>query len=292
MVKKIAPYLIILPLIVFLILMLYLPLFIIVRFSLAIKPSFMEPISYIWSIKNYQAFFFNPELSLYRTVLLRTIGTAFIVTFICLIIGYPFAYFLASPRRTLRFKTLFTLLCLFPYLTGYIIRIYAWRVILGVEGVINSFLQIIGLIKEPLSFLLYGPFAVFITLIYLYLPLTIFPIYISLERLDVNWLEAAEDLGATNTQTFLKVTLPLTSPGILVGFLLTFPIITASYIETIMVGGGSLRLMFGNVIQDLFYKSADYPMGSMASIILLIIVVVICILLIRVINIERYIRRR
>ena len=290
--KKFVPYLIILPLAIFLIVTLYSSILILIRYSVAIKPSYMQPISYVWSIKNYQDFLFDPGFEAYRMTLLKTLGVALLSTILCLIIGYPFAYFLASPRKPMPAKTLLTLLCLCPYLTGYVIRIYAWRIILGAQGVVNSLLQLTGLTKEPLSALIYGPGAVFIALIYLYVPILAFPIYVSLEKLDVNCIEAAEDLGADSVRTFLRVTLPLTSPGILVGALLAFPVITASYLETVMLGGGSLRLMFGNVIQSLYFVSNDFAMGSAAATILLVVVVVACISLVRLVKVDEVFRVR
>ena len=282
--KRIHPYLISLPLVIFLIVALYSPVLVLVRFSLAVKPGWEQTLSYVWSIVNYQRFFFDPDLDAYRVSLLKTLGVALLVTLICLMIGYPFAYFLA--RKTLRFKTLLTLLCLFPYLTGYIIRIYAWRILLGSGGVINYALQSIGLIKEPITALLYSPFSVIIVLVYLYLPTFTFPIYISLEKLRADLVEAAEDLGADRVRTFFRVTLPLTSPGILVGGLIVFPAITASYVEASMVGGGELRMMFGSVIQSIFFISYDFAMGSAASAVLLAIVITACMLLIRAVRIE------
>ena len=282
--RRIHPYLISLPLVIFLIVALYSPVLVLVRFSLAVKPGWEQTLSYVWSIVNYQRFFFDPDLDAYRVSLLKTLGVALLVTLICLMIGYPFAYFLA--RKTLRFKTLLTLLCLFPYLTGYIIRIYAWRILLGSGGVINYALQSIGLIKEPITALLYSPFSVIIVLVYLYLPTFTFPIYISLEKLRADLVEAAEDLGADRIRTFFRVTLPLTSPGILVGGLIVFPAITASYVEASMVGGGELRMMFGSVIQSIFFISYDFAMGSAASAVLLAIVITACMLLIRAVRIE------
>jgi len=282
--RRIHPYLISFPLVIFLIVALYSPVLVLVRFSLAVKPSWEQTLSYVWSIVNYQRFFFDPDLDAYRVSLLKTLSVALLVTLICLMIGYPFAYFLA--RKTLRFKTLLTLLCLFPYLTGYIIRIYAWRVLLGSGGVINYALQSIGLIKEPITALLYSPFSVIIVLVYLYLPTFTFPIYISLEKLRADLVEAAEDLGADRIRTFFRVTLPLTSPGILVGGLIVFPAITASYVEASMVGGGELRMMFGSVIQSIFFISYDFAMGSAASAVLLAIVITACMLLIRAVRIE------
>ena len=282
--RRIHPYLISFPLVIFLIVALYSPVLVLVRFSLAVKPGWEQTLSYVWSIVNYQRFFFDPDLDAYRVSLLKTLGVALLVTLICLMIGYPFAYFLA--RKTLRFKTLLTLLCLFPYLTGYIIRIYAWRILLGSGGVINYALQSIGLIKEPITALLYSPFSVIIVLVYLYLPTFTFPIYISLEKLRADLVEAAEDLGADRIRTFFRVTLPLTSPGILVGGLIVFPAITASYVEASMVGGGELRMMFGSVIQSIFFISYDFAMGSAASAVLLAIVITACMLLIRAVRIE------
>jgi spermidine/putrescine transport system permease protein len=163
-------------------------------------------------------------------------------------------------------------------------------VILGSEGVITYFLRSLGLIDEPLTFLIYGPFSVFVALVYLYLPIIVFPVYVSLQKLDVDCIEAAEDLGANKLRTFLRVTLPLSSPGILVGALLVFPIITASYLESIMLGGGSLRLMYGNVIQTLYFTAGDFPMGAATSVILMIIVVSACISLVRSVRIEEIFR--
>lgn len=190
---------------------------------------------------------------------------AFLTTFLCLLIGYPFAYIIA--RSPLRFRNILLLLVIVPFWTNSLIRTYAWIVLLRTEGVINSFLLKVGIIHEPLS-LLYNEFAVLVGLVYTMLPFMILPLYASIEKLDRSHLEAASDLGAKPWQTFIKITLPLTTPGIVAGSLLVFiPSLGLFFIPDLM--GGSKAILIGNLIKNQFLMARDWPFGSAASIILM-----------------------
>lgn len=202
---------------------------------------------------------------LYLRIVWTSCVLAFITTFFCLIIGYPFAYIIA--RSPVRFRNILLLLVIVPFWTNSLIRTYAWIVLLRTEGVINTLLLKLGIIQEPLS-LLYNEFAVLVGLVYTMLPFMILPLYASIEKLDRSHLEAASDLGAKPWQTFYKITLPLTTPGIVAGSLLVFiPSLGLFFIPDLM--GGSKAVLIGNLIKNQFLMARDWPFGSAASIVLM-----------------------
>ena len=154
----------------------------------------------------------------------------------CLVIAYPLAYYLAT--RAGKPRTTLLVLIIIPFWTSFLIRTYAWEVILADQGLINGFLLSLGLASDNTRLpLLYNPFAVYLGIIYNYLPLMVFPLYVSLERLDKSLLEASKDLGADRIGTFRQVTLPLTAPGLFTGILLTFIPLTGEYIIPTILGG-------------------------------------------------------
>ena len=200
----------------------------------------------------------------------RSAELALIVSALVVAAAYPLAYFLALSGT--RRKYVLLLLLIAPFLTSYLLRVLAWKVILGNGGVINSFLAWTGLWGHPLSFLLYSRFAVMLVLAYIWLPFVALPIFVSLESLDRNLLEAASDLGASRRWAFLRVTLPLSVPGIFAGFLFVFIPTLGEFVTPSLVGGAS-GYLYGNQIVDLFGAGfPDWETGSVLSIFLLVVV--------------------
>jgi spermidine/putrescine transport system permease protein len=188
-------------------------------------------------------------------------------TFLCLIVGYPLAYYLAT--RAGAKKTLLLVLVIVPFWTSFLIRTYAWLTILGSTG-IPALLEGLGFGRIVL---LNTPLAVMIGIVYNYLPLMVFPLYVSLERLDKRLLEASKDLGAARWRTFLQVTLPLTLPGVLSGIILVFIPIMGEYLIPALLGGG--RVFFvGNALVDTFLQSRNWPFGSAMAVGLILFVLV------------------
>ena len=205
----------------------------------------------------------------YATIYLSSIKTAAISTFFCLVLGYPMAYYIT--RQPARRRNLLLLAVILPFWISFLLRVYAWIGLLNTKGVINSFLIWTGLIDQPLP-LIYNDFAVYLGIVYSYLPFMILPLYANLERLDLTLLEAAEDLGARRWRTFVDVTLPLSVPGIIAGSLLVFiPAIGEFIIPALL--GGSDTLMIGKALWDEFFINRDWPVASAVSVVLLLILV-------------------
>ncbi len=204
---------------------------------------------------------------LYIKIFGRSLGIAVITTISSLILGYPVAYWLA--KRPARSRNAFLLLMMLPYWTNFVIRTYAWRFILYREGILNQALMAIGLINEPLT-LLYTNKAVVLGLVYAWVVGMILPCYASLVGLDQSLLEAAQDLYANSVRTFLKVTLPLTIPGIVSGSILVFVPSFGAFVTPDLLGGGKAD-MIGNLIQQQFGSAGDWPFGAAISTILMIV---------------------
>ena len=226
---------------------------------------------------------YAPGLTLDNYLHLPTRSAAFTNTFwlalggtiLCVLVGYPLAYYLAT--RAGSKKTLLLVLVIVPFWTSFLIRTYAWLTILGSTG--------IPAVLERLGFgqvvLLNTPLAVMIGIIYNYLPLMVFPLYVSLERLDKRLLEASKDLGAARWRTFMQVTLPLTLPGILSGIILVFIPVMGEYLIPALLGGG--RVFFvGNALVDTFLQSRNWPFGSAMAIALIVVVLVAVTLYLRI----------
>ncbi|MBB6454716.1 spermidine/putrescine transport system permease protein [Salirhabdus euzebyi] len=221
-------------------------------------------IIYEFSTEAYETAFLS---SMYLKVIWNSIVWAFIATIICLFLAYPFAYFIAHAGK---WKNLLILLVMIPFWTNLLVRLYAWIILLNGEGVINNFLMDLGLISDPLT-LMYTPASVILGMVYGFLPFMILPIYSSIEQLDKTYLEAAEDLGANPMKTFFTVTLPLTFPGILAGFIITFVPAVSVFVVTDLLTGSKL-VMVGNVIRDAFLIEMNWQLGSALSILLMVLV--------------------
>lgn len=182
------------------------------------------------------------------------------------VLAFPLAYFLAL--RAGHRAGFYLILLLVPFWTSYLLRIMAWKILLGTEGIINSLLLYIGLIQEPLAALLYNRTAVIVTLIYVWIPFAALPILAALQRIDPSLFEAAADLGARPFHQFTRITLPLSLPGVLAAFFMVFIPTIGEYVTPLLVGG-SRGFLYGNIIQDFFTKAANWPFGSALSIIML-----------------------
>lgn len=230
-----------------------------------------------FTLENYRQFFAYDESPLYINLLIRSVGMSAIATTVILLLSYPMAYFLAF--RVRQHKLIWIILITVPFWISYLLRIFAWKVILGFDGVINSSLMGLGIISKPLEFLLYNPVAVTITLSHAWAAYAILPIYVSLEKIDRSLLEAATDLGDSPVKRFLRITLPLSMPGTLASTLLVFIPTVGDYVTPALVGGTS-GMMLGNVIQSLVTRSDNAPMGAAVSIVMMLVVtLIVCLFL-------------
>ena len=209
------------------------------------------------------------EDDLYVLTYLSSIKIAFISTLLCLLIGYPIAYAITRAQGATRYILLF--LIILPFWTSFLLRVYAWMGLLADQGTFNSLLMWLGITDKPIR-LLYTQFAVYIGIVYSYLPFMILPLYANMEKLDSSLQEAAADLGAKPFAGFLSVTLPLTTPGILAGCLLVFIPATGEFVIPELLGGGNV-LMIGSVVYSEFNANRDWPVGSAVAIALLIVLV-------------------
>jgi spermidine/putrescine transport system permease protein len=192
------------------------------------------------------------------------------VTLCSLVLGYPLAYYLsfhAGARKELLYQ-----LVIVPLWVSYLVRGYAWKTILGSDGVLNGFLQYLHITHEPVAFLLYSPFAVVLMLTHIYTPFVFLPIYAALEHIPRPLVEASQDLGAGSVQTFFRVILPLSMPGLLAGATFAFVLSLGDFLAPLLVGGPS-GTMIANVVQSLFGAAFDWPLGAAISACILIITI-------------------
>lgn len=230
-------------------------------------------IEYVFSFNNYYRII-DP---LFLKTVLRTVYIASLNTFICLIIGYPLAYFISHQSQMK--KNILLFLVILPFWTNFLVRTYAWMIILRTEGFLNNVLLWMNLINEPFE-ILFTDKAVLIGMVYGYLPFMILPLYASIEKLDRNFLDAARDLGATPIKTFWSVIIPLTKPGIISGSILVFvPSLGAFIIPDLL--GGAKSMMIGNLIKDQFLSARDWPFGSTLSFIVMAVVLILLMIYLR-----------
>jgi len=232
-------------------------------------------IEFRFSLDNY------PQLlrsAVYLKVFANTLVMAFSGTALCLLIGFPLAYFLAT--RAARFKNLLLVLLIVPFWTSFLTRTYAWLILLSNNGPVSHLLQQANLLHGDLNFL-YSYKAVLMGVVYNYLPLMVFPLYVSLERLDKRLLEAAKDLGAGRIEAFRRITVPLTMPGILTGCLLVFIPLMGEYVIPSILGGGKF-FMIGNLIGDEFVSAHDWAFGSALGMAVIVVLLALIVLYFRV----------
>ncbi len=209
------------------------------------------------------------EDDLYVNTYLNSLKISIVSTILCLLLGYPIAYAIVRSSHTT--KHILLMLIILPFWTSFLLRVYAWLGLLADQGTINDLLLALGIIDEPIR-MLYTTFAVYVGIVYTYVPFMILPLYANMEKLDWELLEAAADLGAKPMSTFFTVTLPLTLPGIIAGSLLVFIPATGEYVIPDLLGGGNV-LMIGRVLYNEFNANVDWPVASAVAIALLILLV-------------------
>ncbi len=247
------------------ILLFFIPLLIVFAYSLLTRGPYggvMRP----WTAESYGRVF-DP---LYLEILWRSTWIAFLATGLCLVLGFPLALYIA---RSSKHKILFLNLVMLPFWTSFLIRTYAWMFLLRDTGLINSALEAMHLIRQPLP-LLFNTGAVILGLLYGYLPFMVLPLYATLEKLDPALLDAAQDLGASPWAALWRVVLPLTRPGMVAGCLLVFIPCLGAYLTPDLMGGGK-AVMVGNLVQNQFTSGRDWPFGAAVSLLLMGLVVLV-----------------
>ena len=218
-------------------------------------------------LANYAFLFTDP---LYVSAYLYSLKVALVSTFYCLLLGYPMAYVIARAEGT--WRTVLLMLVVLPFWTSFLLRVYAWIGLLKHNGVINNILMYLGLIHQPLT-MLQTDFAVYVGIVYSYLPFMILPLYANLEKHDGALLEAAADLGARPFTAFVRVTLPQSIPGIIAGSLLVFIPAVGEYVVPSLLGRTD-QLMIGRVLSDEFFENRDWPLASAVAILMLLLLVI------------------
>ncbi|MBN1836565.1 MAG: ABC transporter permease [Spirochaetales bacterium] len=221
------------------------------------------------SLANYKLFFTDP---LYSRILFKSMRLALAISVLSIAAAFPLAYLVSFKIR--RGRNLLFMLCIIPLWVSYLVRIIAWRTILGNRGVINSALLALGIIQEPITMFLYNQFAIAITLTYICIPFVFIPVYTALEKIPRNLIDAASDLGANEARTFINVIVPLALPGLVTGFIFSFIIALGDYIIPLQLGGTE-GIMFGNLVWSQFGFAFNWPFGAALGFILFIIAVVI-----------------
>ena len=255
------------------------PFFIVLKISLAERIIASPPFSplFQWAEDGaltirllFDNFVWLWEDELYVETYLNSLKISIVSTILCLILGYPVAYGISRARPTAR--TILLLMVILPFWTSFLLRVYAWIGLLADQGTINNLLIFLGVIDTPIR-LLYSDLAVYVGIVYTYVPFMILPLYANMEKLDTSLHEAAADLGARPLATFFTVTLPLTVPGVIAGSLLVFIPATGEFVIPDLLGGGNV-LMIGNVLYGEFNANHDWPVASAVAVALLLVLVV------------------
>ncbi len=244
----------------------WLAIFLVLPCAIVFVYSFFERgtyggIDYIFTLENYT----RAADPLYLSILLTSAKIAVVTTLAALVIGYPAAYLIATAPKAWQMPLL--ILVMLPFWSNYLIRTYAWIVLLNNQGLINYGLQELGVIVEPLP-LLYNEFAIVVGLLYGYLPFMVLALYSSISRLNPEIFEASADLGASSLRTFVRVTVPLTVPGIAAGSVFVFVLSIGNFVTPNLLGGGR-SLMVGNLIFDQFLSARDWPFGAALAFVLI-----------------------
>ncbi len=265
-----------------LVLFFFVPLALIFKISISVSEWGMPPYRDLFSFSenglkinstlgNYLFIFSDP---FYIRSYLNSLSLAFTSTVLCLLIGYPIAFYVAKSKPSIR--NILLIVLIIPFWSSFLLRVYAWKVLLQGSGIINSILIHIELISEPIS-MLHNHYAVILGVVYTYLPFMILPLYGYLVKFDLNLIDASNDLGAKPLNTFVKVILPLSLPGIVAGSMLVFIPVVGEYIIPEMLGGSD-KLYFGKIIWDEFFVNRDWPIASalaMSGIVILVFPIII-----------------
>jgi spermidine/putrescine transport system permease protein len=257
------------------------PLLLMVAFSF--RPDMRGELWQGWAptLKQYRIV---AETGSYLRLLRISTYIALLIALVATLLAYPVAYFLAFRTRVR--ASFYLVLLLIPFWTSYLLRVMAWKIILGSEGALNSFLLYAGLIEEPIAALFYNRGAIIVTLIYVWIPFATLPILAALQRIEPALGEAAADLGATPFWQFWRVTLPLSLPGVLAAFFMVFIPTIGEYVTPLLVGG-SAGSLYGNIIQEFFTKAVNWPLGAALSMLMLLVTLLLMGLAARLIDIPR-----
>ena len=258
------------PALILVILVMLIPLTLMLSFSFFTQTSFTE-IDYSFTVQRYIDFF---QKNLLVSLLIKSIKISFLVTLITLLTAYPVCYYIAFYVK--KNKMLWLVLLTLPFWTSYLLRVFSWKIILGTKGVINSSLINVGLLNEPLTFLMYSETAVIITLTHAWAAFALLPLYVSLDKIDFSLIEAGRDLGLSRFEVFWKITLPLSLPGIIGAILIIFIPTVGDYITPQLLGGTDGR-MLSNMIQGYFGKINNIPLGAASATIMLFTVAIVTI---------------
>ncbi|HEX9635400.1 MAG TPA: ABC transporter permease [Candidatus Limnocylindria bacterium] len=234
-----------------------------------------------FTIAQYQRILETPA---YLRRLGMSVVVALVVATAATVLAYPIAYFLAFRARER--AVFFLVLLLIPFAVSYLLRVMAWRLMLGGEGAINSLLEWLGVISAPLDLLIYSPVAVVVTLIYVWIPFAALPVYAALQRIERGHLEAAADLGAGPWTRFARVTVPLSLPGAVAAFFMVFIPTVGEYVTPSLVGGTE-GYMYGNIIQDFFSQAASWATGAALAVIMLLLTLALVAVALRLIDVRR-----
>jgi putative spermidine/putrescine transport system permease protein len=282
------------PAVVWLIAFLVIPLAAIVVFSLF--ESTGHGMQTGLSLKNYEDYFltegfFDQESRnfLKISIFIKTLGTTFRFTFevmvICLLIGYPIAYFLALQVNSFKWQMALFLVCMVPFWTSYLIRAVAWLPMLGRRGLLNQFLVDTGIVEKPVGYLLYSEFGYTVALVQLYIVLSVGPIFFSLAKIDQNILEAARDMGATPGQIFREIIFPLSLPGVAIGMIFIFVMLMGEFATAVVVYGGKTTTV-GTVILN-YYAIANYPFAAVNALMLMLAMMIGVVIILRIVDIRK-----
>ena len=248
---------------------LFIPYMVMFAYSFYLKkyPTFVPAFVF----DNYLTVFTDPQ---YFQVLLRTSKIAITVALSALIIAYPLSYFLVFKVRSAKLRSLLYMAVIVPLWVSYLLRAYTWKTILGSEGILNSFLVWSGILDQPTDIFLYNQFSMVVTLTYIYVPFMVMPIYTALEKIPRSMVEASKDLGVGPIRTFLRVTLPLSMPGVIAGATFTICLTFGDFVAAFLVGGPN-GAMIATIIQSQFGATLNWPLGAALSTVVLVIVITI-----------------
>jgi spermidine/putrescine transport system permease protein len=266
------PAVLVFPAALFLAVLFLLPLGIMALFTF--RAGTFGPASQQFTLAHYQNFLTNTA---FQNLLWRSVILSFWVSLYTVVLAYPVAYFLAYHAGSSRLFLLTIIIV--PAWVSYLLRVLSWKVILGGSGVLASFLEWIGVTPSG-PILIYSPDAVIVTLVYVWIPFVALPIFVALERIDRTLLEAAVDLGCSRWEAFLRVTLPLSLPGVVAGFLFVFIPTVGEYVTPALVGGPQ-GIMFGNIIFDQFLRGLNWPLGALMSLAMLVVILIPLLLIAR-----------
>jgi spermidine/putrescine transport system permease protein len=248
---------------------LFIPYMVMFTYSFYLKkyPTFIPAFEFV----NYMEIIFDPQ---YLRVFLRTAKISGLVAMSSILIAYPLSYFLVFIIQNKQLRSILYMAVIVPLWVSYLLRAYTWKIILGNEGILNSFLVWSGFLDQPTDIFLYNHFSMVITLTYIFVPFMVMPIYMTLEKIPRSLIEASKDLGVGPIKTFLSVTLPLSMPGVIAGATFTICLTFGDFIASFLVGGPN-GAMIATIIQSQFGATLNWPLGAALSIVMLIIVLTI-----------------